>query len=398
MHFVLNGQAREFPQLAPGANLQDLIADLGLKGDRIAIEHNGTIIPRTEWATAGLAEGDRLEIVHFVGGGRPDRFFCAATFLVAIVCITFAALQSRAQTPDDVGGPTFTVSDLPVGRPLRIIVYGDMRFTETSNTSDTRPGVRKWLAEKVGEEKPDILLLTGDMPFHGSNPADWKIYEQETASWAQVPMHIYPTIGNHEGLPDPVRGIQNYFAAYPQIERHDYYSVRLGNIYLITLDSSTFLSAGWQQRLWLETQLAHIPPEVNFVFLLLHVPVVTDLQTAFMLSVPDPYTLELRHQLETAAARSRAKFVVFNGHIHNYERFEVNGITHVISGGGGARPYPIFIRCDQDLYRAGTYPNFNYVVITLEGKHADAKMYRVVDPDAANKTVELKDSFTLDAK
>ena len=70
MHFVLNGQSREFPQLAPGANLQDLIAELNLKGDRVAIEHNGNIVPRTEWAKAVLAEGDRLEIVHFVGGGR----------------------------------------------------------------------------------------------------------------------------------------------------------------------------------------------------------------------------------------------------------------------------------------------------------------------------------------
>jgi sulfur carrier protein len=70
MFLVLNGQSRAFPQLASGANLQDLIADLGLKGDRVAIEHNGNIVPRAEWANAGLAEGDRLEVVHFVGGGR----------------------------------------------------------------------------------------------------------------------------------------------------------------------------------------------------------------------------------------------------------------------------------------------------------------------------------------
>ena len=69
MQFVLNGQSREFPQLAPGANLQDLIAGLNLKGDRVAVEHNGTIVPRTEWAHTGLSEGDRLEVVHFVGGG-----------------------------------------------------------------------------------------------------------------------------------------------------------------------------------------------------------------------------------------------------------------------------------------------------------------------------------------
>ena len=70
MYFVLNGQTREFEQLAAGANLQDLIGELRLKGDRVAIEHNGNIVPRAEWADARLADGDRLEIVHFVGGGR----------------------------------------------------------------------------------------------------------------------------------------------------------------------------------------------------------------------------------------------------------------------------------------------------------------------------------------
>jgi thiamine biosynthesis protein ThiS len=69
MQFVLNGQSREFPQLVPGANLQDLITGLNLKGDRVAVEHNGTIVPRVEWAKTGLSEGDRLEVVHFVGGG-----------------------------------------------------------------------------------------------------------------------------------------------------------------------------------------------------------------------------------------------------------------------------------------------------------------------------------------
>jgi hypothetical protein len=316
--------------------------------------------------------------------------------------LVFGALTQSvfAQGPeaDEDGAPTFTVTDLPVGRPLRIVVYGDMRFTGPSNTSDTQPGVRKWLAQKIAEEKPDLLLLTGDMPFHGSDPADWNVYRQETAAWTQEQLRIYPTIGNHEGLPDPAKGLANYFAAYPQIEKRSYYSVQLGNVYLITLDSSTFMGAGWPQHRWLEAQLAHIPSSADFVFFLFHVPLVADLQTAFMLGIPDPTALKLRHELEASAAKSRAKFVVFNGHIHNYERFDLNGIMHVISGGGGARPYPIFIRGDQDLYQAGTYPNFNYVLITLEGKHAEAKMYRVVDPNAADKKVELKDSFVLEAK
>jgi thiamine biosynthesis protein ThiS len=70
MHFVLNGQSRDFSQLAPGANLQDLITGLNLKGDRVAVEHNGTIVPRAEWGNTTLNDGDRLEVVHFVGGGN----------------------------------------------------------------------------------------------------------------------------------------------------------------------------------------------------------------------------------------------------------------------------------------------------------------------------------------
>jgi acid phosphatase type 7 len=318
----------------------------------------------------------------------------AAGFLLVFSCITGTAQQA----PNVDGGPTFTISDFPSGRPLRIVVYGDMRFTDAANTSDTHPGARKWLAQKVGEEKPDLLLITGDMPFHGSNADDWKVYFRETALWTQEHLRVYPTIGNHEILPDPRAGIANYFAAYPQIDHHRWYSVQMGNIYLITLDSSNLLSANSAQHRWLESQLEHLPPSADFVFFLFHVPLVSDLQTAFMLGIPDPDTLALRHYLEARAAASHAKFVVFNGHIHNYERFEMNGITHVITGGGGAKPYPVFIRGDEDLYRARTYPNFHYLVITLEGKHADVKMYRVVDPNAAQKSVEVKDAFTLDAK
>jgi sulfur carrier protein len=66
---ILNGQPRIFQSLASQATLGDLVQDLGLKGDRVAIEHNGEIAPRTIWNEVRLEENDRLEIVHFVGGG-----------------------------------------------------------------------------------------------------------------------------------------------------------------------------------------------------------------------------------------------------------------------------------------------------------------------------------------
>jgi hypothetical protein len=158
-------------------------------------------------------------------------------FSIDTACIAGTALAQQTSPPpargsDEDSSPTFTVSDLPVGD---LSASSSMRYA--LYPPDTQPGVRKSLAQKVGEEKPDILLLTGDMPFHGSSADDWKVYDQETALWAQERLRIYPTIGNHEGLPDPRSELRNYFAAYPQIDHRRWYSVQMGNIYLITLDS-----------------------------------------------------------------------------------------------------------------------------------------------------------------
>ena len=66
---VLNGQTRTFAALSQPSSLELLIAELALKGDRVAVEHNGEIVPRASWPQTTLTEGDRLEVVHFVGGG-----------------------------------------------------------------------------------------------------------------------------------------------------------------------------------------------------------------------------------------------------------------------------------------------------------------------------------------
>jgi len=63
---IINGEPRTFP--AP-LTLAQLVESLDLVGKRIAIEKNGEIVPRSQHASAPLANGDRLEIVVAVGGG-----------------------------------------------------------------------------------------------------------------------------------------------------------------------------------------------------------------------------------------------------------------------------------------------------------------------------------------
>ena len=70
MKIQINGEPREFN--AP-LTLVGLVEQLGMKPDRVAIELNRELAPRTRWQEISLHEGDQLEIVQFVGGGSRDR-------------------------------------------------------------------------------------------------------------------------------------------------------------------------------------------------------------------------------------------------------------------------------------------------------------------------------------
>jgi thiamine biosynthesis protein ThiS len=72
MTFHINGEEHTFADPAPPATftLTALIEFLNMKSDRVAIELNRDIVPRDRWSETRLKDGDRLEIVHFVGGGR----------------------------------------------------------------------------------------------------------------------------------------------------------------------------------------------------------------------------------------------------------------------------------------------------------------------------------------
>jgi sulfur carrier protein len=66
MQIHINGEQRDFPD---GLTVATLVAQLGMKPDRVAVELNLEIVPRAQWETTQLKTGDKLEVVHFVGGG-----------------------------------------------------------------------------------------------------------------------------------------------------------------------------------------------------------------------------------------------------------------------------------------------------------------------------------------
>ena len=65
LSLTVNGETRR----TSAADIAALVRELGLKPEKVAVERNGIIVPRSTLGDAPLADGDTLEIVHFVGGG-----------------------------------------------------------------------------------------------------------------------------------------------------------------------------------------------------------------------------------------------------------------------------------------------------------------------------------------
>jgi sulfur carrier protein len=69
LNISINGELRSVPDSANPVNLNRVLTSLAVRKDLVAIALNDTIVPRAQWSQTLVSEGDRVEIVHFVGGG-----------------------------------------------------------------------------------------------------------------------------------------------------------------------------------------------------------------------------------------------------------------------------------------------------------------------------------------
>jgi 3',5'-cyclic AMP phosphodiesterase CpdA len=325
---------------------------------------------------------------------RLRRIFLAA-FSGALLPLTVVATaqQEKAEAWLSEPGPTFVVPAKDIPAKWTVIAYGDTRFTNPANTEVTNPKVRRWLVDKIASEHPDALLVSGDLPYNGSVSADYDVFRKETEIWRTEKLRVFPTLGNHELSHDPALGLKNWWATFPELKGRRWYSVQFGNAYFIALDSDVPLTAESEQRKWLADQLAHLPKETQFVLVELHHPPVADNVPALEIHFVRPNEDALAAFLKERAPHLKARIVVIAGHVHNYARFEQGGVTYLVSGGGGAKPHPVF-REEKDLYKDPPQVNYHYVKFVFDGESMNATMYRV-DSEAAEPVWEAKDSFRV---
>ena len=287
--------------------------------------------------------------------------------LAGLTCCT---KKSTAQT-------STTDLTLNLKTPFRFVVYGDTRFHNPNDTEAANPEARRALVQGIADARPAFLCFTGDIVYNGDDASDWKIWDSETAVLRDEKIPVFPALGNHDLHGNLTLALSNYFERFPELKNSRYYSVRIGNVLLLVLDSSLEEISGPQAE-WLAGKLDHVASDVNFVVIMDHHPPYTSSSDAKMFG--GGHSARSREQalakmLEMRQSRAPYRIVFFSGHVHNYERHEHGGITYFVSGGGGAHAYPIE-RAPDDPFQSKEI-NYHYLLVEVDGQHMKITMNRL---------------------
>jgi hypothetical protein len=326
--------------------------------------------------TGGATRLFLWEILDFVKGVFSITYKSSLLALRLILLVSLAAIAATAQT--QALQITF-----PVHAPFRFVAYGDTRFTDPANIKDTNPTVRQELIKAIAKVRPAFISFGGDIPFNGFSEDDWKVYDRETSIWRERSITVFPTLGNHELRGDLNIALANYFARFPMLQEHRFYSVRAANTLLLSLDSSLDETTGPEGD-WLSEQFRQLGDDIDFVFISLHHPPVTsagDKTNGRGGSSARPAEQKLAAFLEQQQKNMRARIVVFASHVHNYERHERAGVTYFVTGGGGAHAYPIS-RAAEDPFQSAEI-NYHYLLVEVRRGKLKITMNRVAIKDEA---------------
>lgn len=207
------------------------------------------------------------------------------------------------------------------GRSLRFVIYGDTRDGHDAHRA---------VVKLIMEQKPDMVLQTGDLVRRGSENDLWKIYDDITGDMRKK-IPVYPSRGNHDfgGA-----GYDERLTISFTNGNKKYYSFDKKQCHFIALDIDEHeeYKPESTQYQWLIKDL-EANKKAKFTFVFFHVP---------------PYSigghgsdLNVRAALCPVFQKYHVQGV-FNGHDHNYYRTVRDGITYLVSGGGGAPLYPCF--------------------------------------------------------
>jgi predicted phosphodiesterase len=234
---------------------------------------------------------------------------------------------------------TFRTAAGPDQSAFTFAAFGDTR---------TQHERHRAVVEQIVARAPDFVLHSGDLVEDGRRAEDWEtFFDIERELVARAP--LFPALGNHE------HDSPRYFDLFYLPGNERWYAFDYGNARFVCLqvDGIADFGTGSEQYAWLEQTLAtNTQP---WLFVTFHVPPYS--------SVQDRLEDDVRQAL-TPLFEQYGVDVVFNGHKHNYERNEVNGVTYVVTAGGGA---PLYAMEEREPTQAAFVLAHHFVLLEIDG-------------------------------
>jgi len=237
-------------------------------------------------------------------------------FPLAVLCLLLLVVGC-SQTPE-----TRSAAAVPADQVLfHFAAYGD-----------TRDGhdIHRKLVEDVLSFAPALVLQTGDLVHHGNAADEWRIFDEITGDMRRrIP--YYPARGNHDVGPE---GYYEQRVTQPVLSGNKlYYSFEKESVHFVSIDTQQPLDPGSEQGRWLESDLAKAQAAGRFIVPFFHKAIFSIGPHAAEADV-----LALKPILHPLFQRYGVR-LVFEGHDHVYYRTVRDGITYIVTGGGGAPLY-----------------------------------------------------------
>jgi acid phosphatase type 7 len=270
-------------------------------------------------------------------GVRKYKIIILALIIVSIVNTAFAAQDQQIQ--QKVAG-----LEKLTGK-FTFVVIGDNRSGDE---------VYRKFVSMIKDRKPDLVINVGDMITTPGDTQQWANFREMSQP---ITAPYFLTVGNHDVHSKAPSSEKIYKEQVDLPGNELYYSFRAGNSLFIVLDSclnGQEKKVTGEQYRWLEGVLANSALQHKFIFI--HHPLFPDKYAGTHHGNDLDRYPEARDHLQSLLVRSKVD-VLFAGHEHYYSRKTMNGITHIISGGGGAPLYAI-----EEL--GGFY---HFVQVTVDG-------------------------------
>jgi|SRR5215813_3366892 len=335
--------------------------------------------------------------------------FRAGLAILVLFVLAFGSVTLQSETSTEQP-PEIRVDS----RTGTFFVYGDTRFTDPSACELSASMYRRSLIDGMAHAKvkPDFLIITGDVVYKGDSEHDWHVFQEETKTLRDEKIPVFPVLGNHDvhGRLGQTKFMEHFetLKSYSLLKSAGWYLLNYANAEFLMLDSQSSYSERSAQGDWIRKELKAVPEEVSFLFVVLHHPLITHASR-----MPSVYHCNGRHSRpvmghdvedaekllksvldEFAKTHPGVQVVVLSGHNHNYERYVVNGITYLVTAGGGATPYRINRR-PSDVY-SEPGPTYHYCKFTMHGNSIIGEMFKLTF-EAGGPRWERKDQFELSA-